>query len=192
MIEYCLTAHSVSEEDLESFFVGRPQRPDLSTHLKLLRHSDYVVVAKDSRTGHVVGFVTAISDPVMSAYLPLLEVLPEYRGQRTAAELIRRMLTQLDGLYMIDALCDDELGPFYERFGFVCVAGMARRDYRAQRGRGMPELMPRLERKSGARPKIRRPALSSVCHPGPRASRHAIRDTLAGEYLRQTGTAPDT
>jgi GNAT superfamily N-acetyltransferase len=139
MIEYCLTAQSVSEEDLEGFFVGWPQGPDLSTHLKLLRHSDYVVLAKDSRSGHVAGFVTAISDPVMSAYLPLLEILPEYQGQGMAAELIRRMLTQLDGLYMIDALRDDEPVPFYERFGFVRVAGMARRDYRAQRGRGTQE-----------------------------------------------------
>jgi hypothetical protein len=30
--------------------------------------------------GRVIGFITAVTDKVLSAYIPLLEVLPAYRG----------------------------------------------------------------------------------------------------------------
>ena len=42
------------------------------------------MLARDD-AGRVVGFVTAISDGVLSAYIPLLEVLPEYQGAGSAA-----------------------------------------------------------------------------------------------------------
>ncbi len=66
----------------------------------------------------VIGFATAISDGVMSAFIPLLEVLPEYQHQGIGAELIRRLLDQLDDLYMIDLCCDADLEPFYSTLGF--------------------------------------------------------------------------
>jgi predicted N-acetyltransferase YhbS len=75
-----------------------------------------VEVALDG--GAIVGFVTAISDGVMSAFIPLLEVLPEYQHQGIGTELVRRVLQQLDGLYMIDLCCDGDLEPFYSAFGF--------------------------------------------------------------------------
>ena len=56
----------------------------------------------------VVGFVTAVSDGVLSAYIPLLEVLPEYQDRGIGSELMRRILEQLDDLYMVDVLCDAE------------------------------------------------------------------------------------
>jgi precorrin-8X/cobalt-precorrin-8 methylmutase len=65
----------------------------------------------------VIGFVTAVSDGVVSAYVPLLEVLPSYRRRGIGTELIRRLLARLDGLYMVDLACDEELVPFYERLG---------------------------------------------------------------------------
>ena len=54
----------------------------------------------------VVGFVTAASDGVLSAFIPLLEVLPAYRDRGIGAELVRRLLGQLDDLYMVDLCCD--------------------------------------------------------------------------------------
>ena len=65
----------------------------------------------------MVGFVTAISDGVLSAYVPLLEVLPDYQGRGIGSELICRMLARLNDLYMVDLVCDAELVPFYERLG---------------------------------------------------------------------------
>ncbi|MTD14281.1 GNAT family N-acetyltransferase [Nakamurella sp. YIM 132087] len=67
----------------------------------------------------VVGFVTAVSDGVLAAYLPLLEVLPEFQGQGIGSELVRRMLDLLGGLYMVDVVTDPDVVPFYERFGMV-------------------------------------------------------------------------
>ena len=66
----------------------------------------------------VVGFVTAISDGVVSAFIPLLEVLPEYQHRRIGTELVRRLLVQLDDLYMVDLCCDADLEPFYNALGF--------------------------------------------------------------------------
>jgi predicted N-acetyltransferase YhbS len=67
---------------------------------------------------NVVGFATAISDGVLSAFIPLLEVLPEYQHQGIGTELVRRLLTRLDTLYMVDLCCDAGLEAFYTRFGF--------------------------------------------------------------------------
>ncbi|WP_407666821.1 GNAT family N-acetyltransferase [Nakamurella alba] len=67
----------------------------------------------------MVGFVTAVSDGVLAAYLPLLEVLPEFQGQGIGSELVRRMLDLLGGLYMVDVVTDPDVVPFYERFGMV-------------------------------------------------------------------------
>ena len=96
--------------------MGWPQPPTPERHLELLERSDHVVLARDA-TGRVVGFVTAISDGVLSAYIPLLEVLPECQGRGIGSELIRRMLARLEHLYMVDVVCDAELVPFYRRLG---------------------------------------------------------------------------
>ena len=81
-----------------------------------MRGSYAVQLALDGET--VVGFVTAISDGVVCAFLPLLEVLPNYRSQGIGQELVRRILAQLDGFYMVDLSCDASLEPFYDAFGF--------------------------------------------------------------------------
>ncbi len=77
--------------------------------------------------GSVVGFVTAVSDGVLSAFIPLLEVLPDRRGQGIGSELVRRILAELDSFYMVDLVCDPELEPFYQRFEMMLLSGMALR-----------------------------------------------------------------
>lgn len=127
---YVGSADDIREEQLAGgFFVGWPNRPTPQRHLDLLRRSYAVELALDCE--QVVGFATAISDGVMSAYIPLLEVLPEHRGQGIGTELIRRLLARLDGLYMVDLSCAAELQPFYERLGFIALdraMGQRRRD----------------------------------------------------------------
>jgi len=90
--------------------------------------SDFVVLAREADRGRVVGFVTALGDGALSAFIPLLEVLPEYQGRGIGSELVRRMLALLEGSYMIDLLCDDELVAFYERFGMSRRVAMALRN----------------------------------------------------------------
>jgi ribosomal protein S18 acetylase RimI-like enzyme len=116
------------------FFIGWPNPPSPETHLRLLQGSSHVVLAIDERTADVVGFATAISDGVLSAYIPLLEVLPEYQHQGIGQELMRRMIAALRSLYMVDLLCDPELQPFYEQTGMRRAVGMLIRNFDRQHG----------------------------------------------------------
>ena len=116
------------------FFIGWPNPPSPETHLRLLQGSSHVVLAIDERTADVVGFATAISDGVLSAYIPLLEVLPEYQHQGIGQELMRRMIAALRSLYMIDLLCEPDLQPFYEQVGMRKADGMLIRNYDRQNG----------------------------------------------------------
>jgi ribosomal protein S18 acetylase RimI-like enzyme len=115
VIEYADSAEGVEARDLEGFFVDWPQAPSPERHLDVLRGSDHVVVAREGR--RVVGFVTAVSDGVLSAYVPLLEVRAEHQGRGIGSELMRRLLARLEGLYMVDLCCDADLEPFYRRLG---------------------------------------------------------------------------
>ena len=72
----------------------------------------------------MVGFVTAITDHVQSAFIPLLEVLPEYQNQGIGTELVNRMLGKLEEIPSIDLCYDPPLQPFYERLGMARSVGM--------------------------------------------------------------------
>jgi GNAT superfamily N-acetyltransferase len=116
------------------FFDGWPNPPAPATHLRMLHGSSHVVLARDAVTGQVIGFINAISDGVHSAFIPQLEVLPEYRKHGVGSELVRRMLDQLSDFYSIDLLCDADVQPFYERLGMRRATGMLRRNYERQSG----------------------------------------------------------
>ena len=134
MIRYTDQIAGIRPEQLDGFFEGSPDPPTPDTHLKILAASDEVALAIDDQTGAVVGFITAISDGVLSAYIPLLEVLPDHRGQGIGHELLRRMLQRLDGMYMIDLICDARAQPFYQSAGMEPATGMMRRNYERQSG----------------------------------------------------------
>ena len=136
-IRYVDTVEGIGPGQLDGFFEGWPDPPSPETHLRLLEHSDHVVLAVDGDSGNVVGFVTAISDHVLSAYIPLLEVLPEYRGRGIGSELVRRMLDRLSDLYMVDLLCDVDLQPFYASLGMHPATGMMVRNAERQSGQGL-------------------------------------------------------
>jgi ribosomal protein S18 acetylase RimI-like enzyme len=56
---------------------------------------------------------------MLSAYIPLLEVLPDFQGRGIGKELTRRLLGALDGLYMVDVVCDEDVAPFYAALGLT-------------------------------------------------------------------------
>ena len=112
--------------DLVGFFEGWPTPPSPARHLELLRGSHAVVLAVAD--GEVVGFANAISDGVLAAYIPLLEVRPAWRGRGIGRALVQRLLERLDHLYMVDLVCDPALERFYAPLGFARLAGMARRN----------------------------------------------------------------
>jgi ribosomal protein S18 acetylase RimI-like enzyme len=137
MINYQNTLEGIEPKMLEGFFVGWPNPPSTETHFRLLEGSDALILAVDTETRRVVGFITAISDGVLAAYIPHLEVLPEYHRRRIGSELVTRILTALEGFYMIDLVCDENMRTYYERFEMIPIRGMARRNYSVQNGRGV-------------------------------------------------------
>ena len=148
MIQYTNSAANIKPDQLEGFFEGWPNPPSPETHLRLLRQSDEVVLAlddasmddasRDDASRDVVGFITAISDGVLAAYIPLLEVRRAYRGRGIGKALVRRMLDRLDDLYIVDLLCDPDLQPFYAALGMRPAAGMMLRNYEHQSGKTIP------------------------------------------------------
>ena len=132
MIRYVTELEGVGPGELGGFFVGWPSPPSPERHLDILKGSHLFVLALDDATGRVVGFVNVISDGVLSAYLPLLEVLPAYQGRGIGRELVERVIALCDELYMLDLTCDPDLVVFYEHLGFTRVTAMARRNYTRQ------------------------------------------------------------
>lgn len=130
MISYRHGLDGITAAHLNGFFEGWPSPPTADALLAALRDSSHAILAVDE-DGTVVGFINALTDGRLAAYIPLLEVRTSHRGSGIGTELVRRMLGVLDDVYMTDLVCDDDLVPFYERLGLVRLAGMARRNHRA-------------------------------------------------------------
>ena len=135
MIEYQYLIKNITPAMLQGFFVDWPNPPKPKTHLRLLKNSDVVVLAIDTKTRQVVGFITAISDGVLSCYIPFLEVLPAYQGKKIGQNLVRKMLQKLKSVYMIDLMCDKKLQGFYKHFKMQPSTGMIFRNYKNQSGK---------------------------------------------------------
>jgi len=127
MIKYTNSLTNLNDNMLSGFFVGWRNPPSPSEHMKILKGSYCVWLAIDTKTGNVVGFINAISDGVLSAYIPLLEVLPEYKNIGIGKELVGFMLESLKDFYMIDVVHDKELQDYYAQFGMLkCTASCLR------------------------------------------------------------------
>ncbi|MEJ2287634.1 MAG: GNAT family N-acetyltransferase [Deinococcales bacterium] len=135
MVHYRDSAEGITPDQLRGFFEGWPYPPTPGTHLRILTGSDAIALAlTDTPAPRVVGFATAITDGVLAASIPLLEVLPEYRGRGIGRELVERLLARLDHLYMIDVTCDPDVVPFYTSLGMQASTGASLRDYARQAG----------------------------------------------------------
>ena len=131
MIKYRDSAEGIDESDLEGFFQDWPNPLTKKKHLELLNRSSYAIIALDGKK--VVGFVNAISDGILTAYIPLLEVLLPCKGQGIGTELMSRMLEKLKDYYMVDVLCEKDVAPFYDKLGMQRGVGMFNRNYDALR-----------------------------------------------------------
>lgn len=89
MTAYQTNLQGITPQQLEGFFVGWPNPPSPDTHLRILKGNAFVVLALEG--GRVIGFVSAISDGVLSAYISLLEVLAERQGRGVGRELMQRI-----------------------------------------------------------------------------------------------------
>ncbi|MDR9450535.1 MAG: GNAT family N-acetyltransferase [Acidimicrobiia bacterium] len=132
-IRYQSSLDGIGPEAIHGFFVGWADPPDASTLIRLLEASSHFWLALDG--ARLVGYIRAISDGCFSAFLPELEILPEYQGLGIGTALLTKILRDLAGFYSIDASCDDELVDYYRRFGFVRGNGMMIRHNQHQAGR---------------------------------------------------------
>jgi hypothetical protein len=55
---------------LDGHFMDWPNKPTAEAHLRILEGSDFFVLAVDHETGHVIRWISAISDRVSSAFIP--------------------------------------------------------------------------------------------------------------------------
>lgn len=122
-IHYRSDLAGVSAQQLSGgFFEGWAEPRTPVEHLEILRNSDLVELAIDPETGQVVGYLTALTDGVQSAFVSLLEVLPSHRERGIGSTLVRRGLSRLgemnDGRGInVDLSCNEGLVGFYERLG---------------------------------------------------------------------------
>ncbi|WP_102125037.1 GNAT family N-acetyltransferase [Deinococcus planocerae] len=123
----------IGPTQLQGFFEGWPDPPSPETLRRLLSQSYRVSLAVDGQ-GRVVGLAQAVSDGVLTAFVPLLEVLPEHRGKGVGTALMRHLLGQLAHLYAVDLGCEGDLVPFYERLGMQRGNAMILRRYDRQSG----------------------------------------------------------
>ena len=132
MINYSTDSALLDSLKRDGFFVGWPNPPSTNVLKSILSGSYKVVLAYEDKK--LVGFINAISDGVLSAYIPLLEVLPDYQGRGIGKELVLRMQEALSHLYMVDLLCDADLVPYYEKLGMSKASGVCLRNYDRQSG----------------------------------------------------------
>lgn len=133
-IEIRTNLHGIDESMLGGFFEGWSDPPSPSTLLEILRRASYIAIAVDLQADCVVGFVNCIGDGILSAYIPLLEVRPNYRVMGVGSSLVRALLGSMPAYYMIDVCCDSALADFYTTLGFRPTRGMILRQYQSQSG----------------------------------------------------------
>lgn len=121
MVTFQNTLEGITPQMLNGgFFVEWGKiHPSPEKHLAILQNSAYIVLAIDDEINKVVGFINAVSDKLLSAYIPLLEVLPPYKIRGIGVELVKRLMEQLKDFYMIDLTCDEKHIPFYEKLGMM-------------------------------------------------------------------------
>lgn len=130
-IDYRTSVSGLRWDQLDGFFVGWPTRPTAATLLSHLERSYRCAIAVDLSGDRVVGFATAISDGLLAAYIPLVEVLPGWHERGIGTELMSVLLEQLEHLYMVDLACEEDVRPFYEKVGLTPARAMIRRNYEA-------------------------------------------------------------
>lgn len=116
-------------EDFIGFFQGWPRQPSPEQHFQILQSSYALTIAYDSKKHKVAGFVNAISDGIFYAFIPLLEVRPEYRMQQVGSLMLTHLRKRLSTFYAVDAIADHEVSGFYLKAGFSPCDGFVTRNH---------------------------------------------------------------
>lgn len=129
MIVYKTDLNGITKDQLKGFFVGWKDPLTPEKHLEILQNSYIFVLAVDNEKNNVVGFVNVLSDKLQFAFIPMLEVLPNFQNKGIGSKLMEIILSNLEHIDCVDLTCDPELQPFYERFKLLRSRGMVIRRY---------------------------------------------------------------
>ncbi|HOO32443.1 MAG TPA: GNAT family N-acetyltransferase [Thermotogota bacterium] len=129
VIKYQDTLEGITQEHLDGFFIGWKEPLSRDNFYTVLSNSEHVVLAVDQQKDRVVGFINSLTDGVQFAFIPMLEVLPEYKNMGIGTELMERMLELLKHYDCVDLTCDPDLQSFYSRFRMLKSHGMVIRRY---------------------------------------------------------------
>jgi GNAT superfamily N-acetyltransferase len=128
MITYIESIDGINPKQLEGLLAHWDFVPPQGTLLRVLRGSSHILIALDSETRDVLGYITALSDGASCGYISHLEVRAAHRKKGIGTELVRRMLAKLQSLYGIYLGCAPALEQYYERLGFQKIIGMSKRN----------------------------------------------------------------
>ena len=133
-ITYSTNKADLSGLNMTGFFKDWSNKPSEEVLRKSIENADYVVLAIDTEKAKLAGYITALSDSVLAAYIPFLEVVETYQHKGLGHALVGKLLEQLSHLYMIDLVCDKEIAGFYAEAGFESWHAMIKRNYTNQGG----------------------------------------------------------
>lgn len=112
--------------DHVEFFVGWPVKPPYKLVMEHFETSQAFFLLNDD--SEVLGFVSALTDNALYAFIALLEVREFSQGKGHGKFLIQEMLKSLAGIYAIDLVCDADVESFYRPFGFTKQIAMSQRN----------------------------------------------------------------
>jgi ribosomal protein S18 acetylase RimI-like enzyme len=126
MINYAINGR-IDAKELDHFFQNWKSPPSLKIKRKLLKGSDLIITSREK--GELVGFLTAISDGAMHAFISLVEVLESHQGKGIGKHLVELVVSHYKGYYDIVLITDPDKRAFYNKLGFSQVYGMHIRDF---------------------------------------------------------------
>ncbi|MEI6788517.1 MAG: GNAT family N-acetyltransferase [bacterium] len=127
-ITYTDNIAAITPKQLEGFLAHWDFVPPENALLRILRGSSHVLIAQDSSSQEVMGYITALSDGVSSAHITHLEVRLEHRNKGIGTELVRRMVSKCETLCGIYLGCAPATEQFYQRLGFKKMHAMSKRN----------------------------------------------------------------
>jgi ribosomal protein S18 acetylase RimI-like enzyme len=133
-IKYSTEKIDLADLEVSGFFDGWEKKPSEDILRESIENADHIVLAIDTEKNKLVGYITALSDGVLAAYIPFLEVEKSYQHKGIGHTLVNELLKQIGHLYMIDLICDKEKAGFYEVAGFKSWHAMIKRNYSNQSG----------------------------------------------------------
>ena len=126
VIKYSDSLDELTAADLEGFLAHWDFRPPEGTLLTMLKQSSEVILARDTSSSTICGYVAALSDRIACGYISALEVRPEFRGKGIGTALLTQITDRLS-VYGVYLSCAPTMAAFYTSRGFTPVTGMSKR-----------------------------------------------------------------